>query len=59
MIKITEDTSCEMIKIEFNGKCIFYGNYTDFSRNSQGFKELFEDMEVPCEVEQSSYEDWD
>jgi hypothetical protein len=59
MIKITEDKGCEMIKIEFNGKCIFYGNYTDFSRDSKGFKELFEDMDIPCEVEQVEYDSWD
>lgn len=58
MIKITEDTSCEMIKIEFNGKCIFYGNYTDFPRNSEGFKKLFENIGITCEVEQSDYDDW-
>jgi hypothetical protein len=48
-----------MLNIEFNGKCIFYGNYTDFSRGSEGFKSLFEEIGINCEVEQVPYENWE
>lgn len=41
---MTEDSSSEMIRIEYNNKCIFEGNFTDFSRDSEGFKELFKEM---------------
>ena len=58
MIKITEDTSSEMIMIEYKGKCIFTGNYWDFSRDSEGFKELFEGMEFKVEVVEKDYEEW-
>lgn len=42
MIKITEDTSSKMIMIEYKGKCIFTGNYWDFSRDSEDYEEWYE-----------------
>ncbi len=46
---ITENPVVEMLLIEKdNGKCVFHGNYWDFSRDGKSLKKLFEalDLEV-------------
>lgn len=58
MIKITEDPHSEMLMIEYKGRCIFAGNYWAFSRDSGGFKDLFEDMDFEVEVINKDYEEW-
>lgn len=58
MIKITEDPHSEMLRIEYKDKCIFEGNFTDFSRDSDGFRELFNQMEFDVEVIEKDYEEW-
>lgn len=58
MIKITEDPHSEMLRIEYKDKCVFEGNFTDFSRNSEGFKELFKELDFEVKLEYKDYEEW-
>lgn len=58
MIKITEDLESDMLRIEYNNKCIFEGNFTDFNRSGEGFKNLFRRMDLDVEVIQEVYDNW-
>ena len=57
-IKITEDRSSEMLRIECGDKCLFEGNYWDFDRCGKSFKELFENMGLQVELEEKDYDFW-
>lgn len=43
-ITIAQDTSCEMLSIKADDKCIFHGNVWDFDRSADGFKKLLEQL---------------
>ena len=58
-IVITQDTSCEMLKIETSdGKYLFEGNEWDFNRSGDSFKKLFEDAGLKVKLIEKNYSDW-
>ncbi len=58
-IIITQDTTCEMLKIETSdGKCIFSGNEWDFNRDGDSFKNLFEQIGLKVTIINKKYEEW-
>ena len=58
MIKITEDPHSEMLRIEYKDKCVFEGNYWDFSVDGEGFKNLFKAMKIEVDIDYKDYEEW-
>lgn len=57
-VKITEDSSSEMLKIETDTECLFEGNYWDFTRSGSSFKEMLEAVGAEVELTEKDYNDW-
>lgn len=58
MIKITEDKNSEMLRIEFNDKCLFEGNYWDFDVSGKKFAEIFKKCKLKVEILNRDYDEW-
>ena len=57
-VKITEDSSSEMLKIETETHCLFEGNYWDFDRCGAAFKEMLESVGCDVEIIEKDYDEW-
>lgn len=57
-IKITEDSTTEMLRIEIDNECIFEGNYWDFDRSGDGFKKILDKIGCNVELVEKDYNEW-
>jgi len=58
-ILITQDNSCEMLRIEtVGGKHLFEGNESDFDRDGDSFQKMFERIGLKVKKINKDYDDW-
>lgn len=57
-IQIYEDETCEMVRIDVDGKCVFEGNFWDLpSVSGSGLSELLDKLKVEHELFEYTYEE--
>lgn len=56
MIRILDDESCEMLRIEKDGQCIFEGNYWDVQQSPTGISDLLDSLGVTHTLEDYEYD---
>ena len=58
-VVITNDSTCEMLRIMCDDDCLFEGNYWDFEQSDTSFKKLLEAVGCEVQVNEKDYEEWD
>ena len=58
-VDIRYNNDCEMMEIINDEKCIFFGNYDDFDRQSKGLKEFLELLGLKVNIKKDEFNDLD